>query len=122
MQKIIVALAAALALTGCASPGWQVFGWKGDSLLASGLRQYEEGNYTESARLLQGALEAGLGDSDRVIAYKHLAFINCAEGRERLCREHFIRALTLNPQMELAPAEAGHPVWGPVYRAVKAGR
>ena len=67
-------------------------------------------------------LDAGLRDSDRVIAYKHLAFINCAEGRERLCREHFIRALTLDPRMELAPAEAGHPVWGPVYRAVKAGR
>lgn len=122
MRKIIVALTAALALAGCASPGWLGFGGKGDSLLASGLRQYEEGNYTESARLLQGALDAGLRDSDRVVAYKHLAFINCAEGRERLCREHFIRALTLDPKMELAPAEAGHPVWGPVYRAVKAGR
>ena len=122
MVKTVLALAATLALVGCASPFWDGFWGKGDPMLASGLRQYEEGNYSESARLLQSALDAGLRDGDRVIAYKHLAFINCAEGRERLCREHFIRALTLDPRMELAPAEAGHPVWGPVYRAVKAGR
>jgi Tfp pilus assembly protein PilF len=122
MVKRFLVLAAASVLVGCASPFWQGFGAKGDSMLASGLRQYEEGNYAESARMLQVALDEGLRDKDRVTAYKHLAFINCAEGRERVCREHFIRALTLDPRMELAPAEAGHPVWGPVYRAVKSGR
>jgi Tfp pilus assembly protein PilF len=122
MVKTLSALAAAAVLVGCAAPFWPGFDTRGDTLLASGLRQYEEGNYGESARTLQGALDAGLRDRDRVVAYKHLAFINCAEGRERLCREHFIRALAIDPRMELAPAEAGHPVWGPVYRAVKAGR
>jgi Tfp pilus assembly protein PilF len=122
MAKTFLALAVTVALVGCASPFWQGLGGKGDAMLASGLRQYEEGNYAESARMLQGALDQGLRDSDRVTAYKHLAFVNCAEGRERQCREHFIRALTLDPRMELAPAEAGHPVWGPVYRAVKSGR
>jgi hypothetical protein len=24
--------------------------------------------------------------------------------------------------MDLAPEEAGHPVWGPIFRSVKAGR
>jgi hypothetical protein len=24
--------------------------------------------------------------------------------------------------MELAPAEAGHPIWGPIFRSLKASR
>jgi hypothetical protein len=24
--------------------------------------------------------------------------------------------------MELAPAEAGHPIWGPIFRSLKTGR
>ena len=122
MVKTFLALAAAVVLVGCASPYWPGPGAKGDSTLASGLRQYEEGNYGESARMLQSALDQGLRDRDRVTAHKHLAFINCAEGRERQCREQFRRALAIDPRMELAPAEAGHPVWGPVFRALKAGR
>jgi len=122
MVKTFLVLTAAVTLVGCSAPFWPRFESRGDTMLASGLRQYEDGNYGESARLLQGALDAGLGDRERVTAYKHLAFINCAEGRERQCREHFIRALTLDPRLQLAPAEAGHPVWGPVFRSVKAGR
>jgi len=28
----------------------------------------------------------------------------------------------VDPTMDLAPAEAGHPIWGPIFRAVKASR
>jgi len=28
----------------------------------------------------------------------------------------------VDPGLELAPAEAGHPVWGPIFRSLKAGR
>ena len=122
MVKTFFALTAVVVLAGCAAPFWPGFESRGETMLAAGLRQYEDGNYAESARVLQDALDAGLRDRERVTAYKHLAFINCAQGRERQCREHFIRALTLDPRLELAPAEAGHPVWGPVFRSVKAGR
>ncbi|MGQ0546620.1 MAG: TssQ family T6SS-associated lipoprotein [Betaproteobacteria bacterium] len=95
---------------------------KGEPALAAGLRLYEEGSYEASARSLHEALGQGLGERDRVRAHKHLAFIHCASDRQRSCREEFSKALAVDPTLELAPAEVGHPVWGPLFRAVKAGR
>jgi Tfp pilus assembly protein PilF len=95
---------------------------KGADALATGLKQYENGEYAESAKSLQSALDLGLGDRDQVNARKHLAFIHCASGRIAPCREEFRRALAIEPGLELAPAEAGHPTWGPVFRDVKARR
>jgi Tfp pilus assembly protein PilF len=95
---------------------------KGQAMLNTGLRQYEEGNYPEAATNVQRALDQGLSERERVIAHKHLAFIHCASGRERQCRDEFRRALAVNPGLELTPAEAGHPAWGPVFRSVRAGR
>jgi Tfp pilus assembly protein PilF len=86
------------------------------------LQQYEAGDYDESAKSFEGALRQGLGDKERASAHKHLAFIHCAAQRERECRDEFRKALAVDPALELEPAEAGHPVWGPVFRAVKAGR
>ena len=86
------------------------------------LQQYEAGDYAESAKSFQGAIKEGLGDKERANAHKHLAFIHCAAGRERPCRDEFRRALSADPALQLEPAEAGHPVWGPIFRAVKAGR
>jgi Tfp pilus assembly protein PilF len=91
----------------------------GEPPLAAGLRLYEEGNYDESAKTLQGAIERGLPDRDRARAHKHLAFIHCASNRERLCRDEFRRALDYDPGLELSAAEAGHPAWGPVFRSLK---
>jgi Tfp pilus assembly protein PilF len=86
------------------------------------LEQYEAGDYDESAKNFQGALREGLGDKERVNAHKHLAFIHCASSRERQCRDEFRRALSVDPSLELEAAEAGHPVWGPIFRSVKDGR
>jgi hypothetical protein len=38
----------------------------------------------------------------------------------RLCEDSFARILALDPAFELAPNEAGHPVWGPVFRHAQA--
>jgi Tfp pilus assembly protein PilF len=95
---------------------------KGEPALAAGLKQYEEGEYAGSAKNLRAAIDQGLSNKDLVDAYKHLAFINCASSRERQCRDEFRQALTIVPALELAPAEAGHPVWGPIFRSLKAGR
>ena len=43
------------------------------------------------------------------------------QNRSGPCREEFRKALAIDPGMELAPAEAGHPIWGPIFRSVKAG-
>jgi Tfp pilus assembly protein PilF len=95
---------------------------KGQAAFSTGLKQYENGDYAESAQNLQSALDKGLGDLDKVVAHKHLAFIHCVSSRERQCRDEFRKALAVDPSMDLAPAEAGHPIWGPIFRAVKAGR
>jgi Tfp pilus assembly protein PilF len=95
---------------------------KGEPALAVGIRQYEDGKYPEAAESLNAALYQGLSSADRVKAHKYLAFIHCVSSRPAACREQFRRALAMDPNLELSAAEAGHPIWGPVFRAVKAGR
>lgn len=115
------ALAAILAasLAGCAQLQAMLSLSKGRSALSEGVRQYDDGQHLAAAKSLQAALDQGLNDRERADAYKHLAFIHCASGRTGPCREEFRKALSAEPALELAPAEAGHPVWGPVFRAVK---
>ena len=127
----IVAAAGALLLAGCQTEPMRAAqadfknlfsSSKGAPALAAGLRQYEDGNYAEASKNLQSAVEQGLGRSDRVNAHKHLAFMYCVSGRTSACREEFRKALAIEPGLDLPPAEAGHPTWGPVFRSVKAGR
>jgi hypothetical protein len=91
-----------------------------DKKLNYGVLSYEEGNYQASIMALQGVLETGLsGKSEKVKAYKYLAFIQCVSGREAMCRDYFKKALEIDPNFNLDTAEAGHPIWGPVFRSVK---
>jgi Tfp pilus assembly protein PilF len=86
-----------------------------------GVENYEEGNYIASMEALNNVLQTKLADKDdKVSAYKYLAFIHCVSGREKMCFDSFRKALLINPNFELTPAEAGHPVWGPVFRSAKA--
>jgi Tfp pilus assembly protein PilF len=95
---------------------------RGVPVLQAGVRLYEEGKYAESAKSLQMAvLDQSLAAKDRAKAHKYLAFIHCASSREQLCRDEFRKALAEDPALDLTPAEAGHPMWGPLFRAVKAG-
>lgn len=92
---------------------------KGSPALASGLDLYASGKYVEAARRLRYALSLGLADAQRIAAHKYLAFIHCAAGRERPCREEFAKALKIDSTLELTPAEAGHPIWGKVFKSMK---
>jgi len=93
---------------------------KGEEELQFGVRAYEDGELVYSAKLLQASLDAGLrGTSDRVRAHKYLAFIHCASNRVPQCRDEFRKALDLDSSFDLRENEAGHPVWGPVFRSVK---
>lgn len=95
-------------------------GRNGDTLLQLGLKQYDEGQYKRAAATLQQALEFDLAPANRILAHKHLAFIYCTSNRITQCRNEFGKAIEVNPRFDLAPAEAGHPQWGPVFRNVKA--
>jgi len=93
---------------------------KGEEDLAFGIRAYEDGELAYSGKLLQASLDEGLSfKSDRVRAHKYLAFIHCASSRVPQCRDEFRKALDLDSSFDLRENEAGHPVWGPVFRSVK---
>jgi Tfp pilus assembly protein PilF len=122
-RNLLLAGLIAATLGGCASDAVKsMFQSKGQKELATGIDNYEDGKYAEASRALQRALDAGLSNSDQVRAHKYLAFVHCTSGREKQCREEFRRSLDINPALELEPAESGHPIWGPVFRSVKARR
>jgi hypothetical protein len=96
---------------------------EGEQKLSAGIKSYEEGNYKDAAKLLQEALTKGLPDKEgQVEAHKYLAFIHCISGRNKECTDEFKKTLELDPNFELEAAEAGHPLWGPVYSSVKGTR
>ena len=122
---VLIGLSSVVTLSGCASPVRDIkniFQSKGEPQLRSGIKLYEDGRYNEALTSLQGAVSGGLSNDDQVTANKYMAFISCALKRERQCRAYFSRALELNPSFDLEPAEAGHPIWGPVFRNVKSRR
>jgi Tfp pilus assembly protein PilF len=89
--------------------------------LALGQRQYEAGTFDDAQKSLNEALAHGvLSRDEQAQARKLLAFIHCVSNREDACRSEFRKALEINARFDLTPAEAGHPIWGPVYRNVRA--
>jgi Tfp pilus assembly protein PilF len=121
-HRLLLLFAAVLLAAGCAQSPFKDAGagrTAGVPYLEEGVRAYEEGNYRNAQRRLQFALEEGLGKPDRVKTHKYLAFIACVSGQQLTCREEFGIALELDPKFELEPAEAGHPIWGPVFKNVK---
>lgn len=88
--------------------------------LATGVKQYDAGEYENAEKNLLTSLDHGLlSKPDQSRARKLLAFIYCASNREQLCRDEFRKAFEINPEFALTPAEDGHPIWGPVYRNVR---
>ena len=126
MKQISALICAVLLMTACATPimrdaGLDKFALrKAEKDLSLGIRAYEDGDYRNSTRLLQSALAAELFlTSDKVAAHKYLAFMYCAQSREKACRDEFRKVLALNPDFQLSPAESGHPSWGPVFKSLK---
>jgi len=88
--------------------------------LATGVKQYDAGEYAKAEGSLTEALAHGLlSKPDQSRARKLLAFIYCTSSREAQCRDEFRKAFEINPEFALTPAEDGHPIWGPVYRDVR---
>lgn len=86
--------------------------------LSAGVDAYVEGKYAEAASSLNNALTRGLtGPGEQIKARKYLAFTYCVTNRKRQCQEQFGKILDLDPKFALEPNEAGHPLWGPVFRA-----
>lgn len=115
-------LATTLLLTACSSlpPAtgvMDVIERPAERALLAGLRAYEDAQYDESEKHLQLALRSGLASPrDRASAHKHLAFIFCSTRRIEPCEDAFRSARSADRSFALSKSEAGHPLWGPVYR------
>ena len=88
-----------------------------EKALLTGLRAYDDGQYAESEKQLRSALKTGLvSPKDRAVANKVLAFIYCTSNRSADCEAAFRAARQADPSFALSKSEAGHPIWGPVYK------
>jgi hypothetical protein len=85
-----------------------------------GLTHYRENRFDAARTDLSAAATSGhLKAAELTNARKHLAFIHCGNGSELACREQFQAILKADPKFDLAPNEANHPLWGPVWRSAK---
>jgi tetratricopeptide (TPR) repeat protein len=88
--------------------------------LATGIRQFEAGDFDNAMKSLSSSLDHGLlTKAEQATARKNLAFVHCVSNREAACRDEFRKAFEIYPEFSLAPNEDGHPIWGPVYRNVR---
>jgi hypothetical protein len=113
-------LAISLPLAGCGLL-WpvglsEVIERPAERALLAGWRAYDDAQYAAAERELNAALAAGLRSAkDRATAHKLLAFVYCTSARPAQCEQAFVAARTADPAFALGRAEAGHPIWGPVY-------
>lgn len=90
-----------------------------EKALLSGIRAYDDGQYAEAEKQLGVALKTNLASAkDRAAAHKYLAFIYCTSNRPSECAAAFRAARQADPTFALTKSEAGHPLWGPVYKRV----
>jgi Tfp pilus assembly protein PilF len=87
--------------------------------LLEGIRAYDDGQYALAEKSLRTALADGLKSArDRATAHKLLAFITCTSERLADCQAQFREARAADAAFALSRSEAGHPVWGPVYKSI----
>ena len=84
--------------------------------LIGALRAYDDADYPSVERQVDEALKRGLrSPRDLATAHKLRAFVYCTSNRISACEAEFRAARAADPAFALSHAEAGHPVWGPVY-------
>ncbi len=121
-----LAAAVAVLASGCISPPpapglLDMLDRPAERSLADGMRAYDDGQYAQAEKALRAALGLPLANPrDRATAHKLLAFIQCTSDRVPGCEADFKAARQAEPGFALTRAEAGHPLWGPVYRRLMA--
>jgi hypothetical protein len=88
--------------------------------LADGIKLFQKGDFHAAIGKLGGVAESGAAGTDvQTMALRYLAFSYCVTKRRAQCQAQFEAALKLDPAFDLAPAERGHPLWGPVFERAK---
>jgi Tfp pilus assembly protein PilF len=84
--------------------------------LMGAMRAYDDADYPAVERQANEAMKLGLRSArDVANAHKLRAFVYCTSNRLAACEAEFRAARVAYPAFVLSHAEAGHPVWGPVY-------
>lgn len=137
VRPLTAALAVTVLVAGCATPPPpepaaapakaeappERIAAPGEVALTQGVKLYQAGQYPDSETQLKLALQQGLSlGPDRATANKYLAFIYCTSKREALCLAAFKAAKQADPAFALSKSEAGHPMWGKVYRKALPGQ
>ena len=124
-RSTLATLAAAALLAACAAPAppaptgglADLMERPAERALFEGIRAYDDGQYVQAEAALRKTLLAGLRSGrDQASAHKLLAFITCTSERPAECEAAFRAARKADPAFALSRSEAGHPLWGPVYR------
>ena len=91
----------------------------GEKMMADAMAAYDAADYNKSVKGFQDALKEALSMDDQLKARKFTAFSYCLSNRRALCQQEFEKILQARADFDLLPAEAGHPSWGPSFRAAK---
>ena len=129
LLRALLATAIAIGVAACATPAAppkpaaaglaDLMERPAERALFEGIRAYDDGNYPAAEEALRKSLEGGLRSGrDQATAHKLLAFITCTSERATECEAAFRAARSADPAFALSRAEAGHPIWGPVYKRV----
>lgn len=87
-----------------------------EKALASALASFDRGDYPGAIRQLTPlSTDSALDTASQLRTLKTLAFAQCLTRAITPCRQTFERAFRLDGKFDLAPAERGHPVWGPQF-------
>jgi hypothetical protein len=93
---------------------------KPEQLLTEGTESYNKGDYKGAIRKLQMASETSEPNSGtKLSSLKLLAFSYCVTNQRPQCAAQFTSLLKISPAFQLTRAEAGHPLWGPVFKEAK---
>ena len=123
LTRAFAALAVFGALTACETPQPQaplgltdLTERPAERALMGAMRAYDDADYPAVERQANEAMKLGLrSNRDVATAHKLRAFVYCTSNRLAACEAEFRAARTADPAFVLSHAEAGHPVWGPVY-------
>jgi Tfp pilus assembly protein PilF len=120
----LLALLAAALLAACAAPPGadapsgitDLAERPAERALLGAMRAYDDADYPAVERQSNEAMKLGLRSKrDVATAHKLRAFVYCTSNRLAACEAEFRAARAADPAFVLTHAEAGHPVWGPIY-------
>lgn len=124
-RAVLPVLLCVLALlggcTGLSSKSEAPASAEAESVMSQVREYYSSGQYGSVIRTVATSGELASAPTPmRIEAFKLQAFSYCVRDFAQLCEDTFVRILQLDSSFALAPNEAGHPQWGPVFQSAQA--